>query len=53
MKKKSVMLTMLLCASMLATSCGSNGDSGTTSVKQESQKEESKKDCLLYTSQGL
>ncbi len=49
MKKKSVMLTMLLCASMLATSCGSNGDSGTTSVKQESQKEESKKEASTET----
>ncbi|MEE1192476.1 MAG: ABC transporter substrate-binding protein, partial [Blautia sp.] len=49
MKKKSVMLAMLLCASMLATSCGSNGDSGTTSVKQESQKEESKKEASTET----
>ena len=44
MKKKSVMLTMLLCTAMLATSCGNNGNSGTTSVKQENQKEESKKE---------
>ena len=49
MKKKSVMLAMLLCASMLATSCGSNGDSGTTSVKQENQKEESKKEASTET----
>ena len=49
MKKKSAMLAMLLCASMLATSCGSNGDSGTTSVKQESQKEESKKEASTET----
>ena len=43
-KEKALCLPCCCVTAMLATSCGNNGNSGTTSVKQENQKEESKKE---------